>query len=66
MKIFLSAVGLLMIFEGIAYFGFPSKIKELAQKLPEVSDHSLRTIGFGLILIGLLVTYLGSAIYSDE
>lgn len=55
-----------MIFEGLAYFCFPEKIKELAQKLPEVPNISLRTIGFGLMVIGLLVAYLGSVIYADE
>lgn len=66
MKLFISALGLLMIFEGLAYFCFPEKIKELAQKLPEVPNISLRTIGFGLMVIGLLVAYLGSVIYADE
>jgi len=59
MSLFLSALGLMMIFEGIPYFCFPDKVKELAQKLPGIPDGVLRSIGFILIALGLLVVYLG-------
>jgi uncharacterized protein YjeT (DUF2065 family) len=56
---FLSALGLMMVFEGIPYFCFPQKVKILAKKLPEIPDSTLRVIGFFLMMIGLLVVYLG-------
>ena len=59
MSMFLSALGLMMVFEGIPYFCFPDKIKEFAKKLPEFSNVTLRFIGFCLILLGLLLAYLG-------
>lgn len=49
----------MMIFEGIPYFCFPDKVKELARKLPEIADGTLRFIGFSLMLMGLLIVYLG-------
>ena len=61
MSFFLSAVGLMMVFEGIPYFCFPRKIKLFAQKLPEIPDSTLRVVGFFLMTIGLLVVYLGGA-----
>ncbi|MFQ5715665.1 MAG: DUF2065 domain-containing protein [Nitrospinales bacterium] len=59
MSLFLCALGLMMIFEGIPYFCFPDKVKELARKLPEIADGTLRFIGFSLMLMGLLIVYLG-------
>lgn len=59
MSLFISAIGLMMIFEGIPYFCFPGKVKEFAQKLPEIPNATLRLIGFCLMLFGLLVAYFG-------
>ncbi|MFQ5672786.1 MAG: DUF2065 domain-containing protein [Nitrospinales bacterium] len=59
MSLFLSALGLMMIFEGIPYFCFPAKVKELAQKLLEIPDGTLRSVGFILMALGLLVVYIG-------
>ena len=61
MSFFLSAVGLMMVFEGIPYFCFPQIVKLFAQKLPEIPDSTLRVVGFFLMMIGLLVVYLGGA-----
>ena len=59
MNFFLSALGLMMVFEGIPYFCFPQKVKLFAQKLPEIPDSTMRAIGFFLMMMGLLVVYLG-------
>ena len=61
MSFFLSALGLMMVFEGIPYFCFPQKVKLYAQKLPEIPVFTLRIVGFFLMMIGLLVVYLGGA-----
>jgi len=61
MSFFLSALGLMMVFEGIPYFCFPQKVKSFAEKLQEISDGTLRVIGFFLMMIGLLVVYIGGA-----
>lgn len=62
MSLFLSAIGLMMIFEGIPYFCFPAQVKDFARKLPELQDNTLRTIGFLLMLLGLLVVYIGKRV----
>ncbi|MBI4389543.1 MAG: DUF2065 domain-containing protein [Nitrospinae bacterium] len=62
MRLFLSALGLMMIFEGIPYFGFPSRVKEFARRIPEIPDRALRAIGLAVMLLGLLVIYLGRKI----
>jgi hypothetical protein len=59
MGLFLAALGLMMIFEGIPYFCAPSLVKSFAQKIPEVPNSTLRVIGFVLMLLGLTIVYLG-------
>jgi uncharacterized protein len=59
MSLFISALGLVMIFEGIPYFCAPSQVKVFAQKISGISDQVLRAIGFALMIIGLTVTYFG-------
>ncbi|MEE9259170.1 MAG: DUF2065 domain-containing protein [Nitrospinaceae bacterium] len=62
MGLFLSALGLMMVFEGIPYFCFPSQVKNFAQKIPEIPNGTLRVIGIILMLAGLAVVYFGRAL----
>lgn len=62
MSLFLSALGLMMVFEGIPYFCFPTQVKSFAQKIPEIQNTTLRVIGFCLLALGLLVVYFGRSI----
>lgn len=59
MSLFLSAIGLMMVFEGIPYFCFPEKVKAFARKVPEIPDSTMRVIGFFLMMAGLMVVYFG-------
>ena len=61
MKLFLCVIGMVMIVEGLPYFAFPDKMKQMMQQILEMPDDVLRKLGFGLMLAGLLVTYLGAA-----
>ena len=62
MGLFLSALGLLMIFEGIPYFCLPAQVKAFARKIPEIPDAALRVIGFILMILGLIVVYIGKSV----
>ena len=62
MSFFLAALGLMMVFEGIPYFCFPTKVKSFARMIPEIPDNTLRIIGFTLMLIGLLIVYFGRSL----
>jgi uncharacterized protein YjeT (DUF2065 family) len=64
MAIFICAVGLMMIFEGIPYFCFPTQLKEYAAKLTELPNGTLRTIGFIIMIIGLGVAYIGKSMFT--
>ncbi len=59
MSLFLSALGLMMVFEGVPYFCFPSKVKKFAEQVQLLKDGFLRAIGFVLIISGLLLSYFG-------
>ena len=50
---------MVMVVEGLPYFASPSKMKEWIGKLAEVSDSTLRGMGFLLMVIGLVLVYLG-------
>ena len=65
MGLFLSALGLMMIFEGIPYFCAPSQVKAFAQKINQFSNQTLRIIGFALMLLGLIVVYFGRSIFEN-
>ncbi|OGW16476.1 MAG: hypothetical protein A3G93_15055 [Nitrospinae bacterium RIFCSPLOWO2_12_FULL_45_22] len=55
---FLSVLGLVLIIEGFPYFCFPNKVKEVARRLPDTADSTLRVFGFTLMMLGLFLIYL--------
>lgn len=63
MELFLSALGLAMIFEGLPYFSFPRQIKEWAKRVPTLSNGAVRSLGMAFIMIGLIVIYVGRRLF---
>lgn len=59
MRFFLCVIGMVMVVEGLPYFVFPDKMKPWLQKVMETPDSSLRRLGFGLMMAGLVLVYLG-------
>lgn len=57
-SIFISAVGLLFVFEGLLPFLSPGFWRGLMQKLSLQSDHALRVMGLVSMLIGLTLVIL--------
>ena len=57
MDYFLSVLGLVLIIEGIPYFAFPERMKDMLSRLPLVPSGKLRIFGIAAILIGLLLIY---------
>jgi uncharacterized protein len=64
LNLILVALGLMMVFEGIPLFCFPDQLKELARKLPDIENTTLRSIGLVVMLLGLAVVYLGKGTIS--
>jgi uncharacterized protein len=59
MKYFLCVIGMVMIIEGLPYFGFPDKMKAVMKMVLELPDDSLRKFGFVLMVTGLALVYIG-------
>jgi uncharacterized protein len=51
-------MGMVMIVEGLPYFAFPKKMKEIIHMLLSMDDAALRKFGFTLMAFGLVVVYL--------
>jgi uncharacterized protein len=58
MKFFLCVVGMVMIVEGLPYFAFPEKMKEMVQIIAGQENARLRRFGFFLMIAGLGVVYV--------
>ncbi len=59
MKFFICVIGMVMIVEGLPYFAFPEKMKEMVQVLIGLDDTNLRRFGFVLMAAGLFIVYFG-------
>ena len=51
------AFGLFLFIEGILYAIFPSKMKDMLQKLKEINDSQLRTGGLLFAIIGFIIIW---------
>ncbi|HWZ64706.1 MAG TPA: DUF2065 domain-containing protein [Steroidobacteraceae bacterium] len=54
----LAAIGLFLVFEGIAPFLSPQGVKRAVARLLEVRDRELRIAGLGSMLVGVIILYL--------
>lgn len=53
----LTAVGLLLVLEGIMPFLNPARVRRLMRQLSETEDQTLRVIGLVSMLAGLALLY---------
>lgn len=58
MKLFLSALGLMLIFEGLPYFAFPESIKRWLRTVMGLPPSQLRILGFFSIAVGAVLIYV--------
>ena len=52
LSVWLTAIGIVMVIEGVPYMTFPAGMKKLAQRLPEVPDSVLRVVGLIAVVSG--------------
>ncbi len=57
MKFFISVMGMVMIVEGLPYFVFPDRMKEMISMMITLPDGVLRRLGGMLMLCGLGAVY---------
>ena len=60
LSLFFAALGLAMLLEGLPYLISPSGVRRYMATLQQAGDGVLRGMGFALIALGLLVTYVAT------
>ncbi|AFM26326.1 DUF2065 domain-containing protein [Desulfomonile tiedjei] len=58
MEYFLCVLGMVMVLEGLPYFGFPDKMKQFMKTVLEQDDATLRIMGSILMVSGLFIIFL--------
>jgi len=58
MSDFLAALGLVFVIEGLIFAAFPAQAKRAMASVMETPEASLRVIGLGSALIGVIVVWL--------
>jgi uncharacterized protein len=58
MSDFLAALGLVFVIEGLIFAAFPLQAKRAMQSVLETPEASLRLIGLGAALVGVIVVWL--------
>jgi uncharacterized protein YjeT (DUF2065 family) len=55
---FLAAIGLVFVIEGLIFAAFPTSAKKAVASVLDTPDGTLRIIGIGSALIGLIIVWL--------
>jgi len=58
MDFLLCAIGLVLIIEGIPYFAFPEKMKQMLAKIPGMPTSIMRAFGMFAVAAGLILVYI--------
>lgn len=58
MEYFLCVIGMVMVVEGLPYFGFPDKMKSFLQIVLDQDDATLRLVGAFLMALGVFLVFL--------
>ena len=62
MDIFLIALGLAMVFEGLPYFLLAERMPSILRMLAQASPGQLRTLGLVVLVLGLVLIALGRSL----
>ncbi|MCX5862330.1 MAG: DUF2065 domain-containing protein [Desulfomonile sp.] len=57
MEFFLCVLGMVMVIEGLPYFGMPERMKAFMMLIQQQGDSTLRILGAALMLFGLLILF---------
>jgi uncharacterized protein YjeT (DUF2065 family) len=56
-EILLTAIALVLVFEGILPFALPGRYRKMVDELARLSDNQLRGVGLAIMLAGLLLLF---------
>ncbi len=57
LELFLFGIGFVLLFEGLVYFFFAKKIKEMFEVIKDVKAEKIRNFSSILIILGLCLIY---------
>ena len=63
LELFLFGVGFVLLFEGLVYFFFAKKIKEMFEMIKDIKAEKIRNFSFILIILGLCLIYFTLKFY---
>jgi uncharacterized protein YjeT (DUF2065 family) len=55
---FVAALGLMLVFEGLVYGGFPNFAKRLAADVAKLPENTLRLTGLAVIAAGVVLVWM--------
>jgi hypothetical protein len=58
MEMFISLIGMVLIFESLPYIAFPDSMRQWLRQLSEMETAILRIFGFFALAVGLFLCYL--------
>lgn len=58
MNDFLSALGLMLVLEGLLYGGLPGLVKKMAADIVHVPEGIMRVVGLMVMALGVFIVYL--------
>ena len=63
LELFLFGIGFVLLFEGLVYFFFAKKIKELFEMIKDIKAEKIRNFSTILIILGLCLIYFTLKFY---
>ena len=63
LELFLFGVGFVLLFEGLVYFFFAKKIKEMFEMIKDIKAEKIRNFSSVLIILGLCLIYFTLKFY---
>jgi uncharacterized protein YjeT (DUF2065 family) len=58
MEFFLCVLGMVLVIEGVPYFGFSDKMKTMMSFIQQQDDATLRMMGGAMMVLGLVTLFL--------
>ena len=63
LELFLFGIGFVLLFEGLVYFFFAKKIKEMFEMIKDIKAEKIRNFATILIILGLCLIYFTLKFY---
>ena len=65
LELFLFGIGFVLLFEGLVYFFFAKKIKEMFEMIKDIKAEKIRNFSSILIILGLCLIYFTLKFYKE-